>query len=264
MTNKNLKIHFSLSIALLLPAAIAMGSTAAVSASNYEVRADTGDTYSSGDRVSYFYKLGATATIPLGSYLGLSLMGDYGNTTLLPTPSTTALNAAHPWGTCNYHTTGLGTSLFARLTNTGRIGIGYGTNRLDSRCNATFVGVNTNVLTTKTFSTNAEYYFSKVTIAADWARTKFEYGTDQTTDTLTTSWYPTILTRISLAASGLDMKNTYNFAVEYQPEFLDNVLGVTLSITSQHATISTQTISLGLRYYFDTKVDLITRDRQYR
>jgi hypothetical protein len=264
MTKTNIGTRGGLILLLLLPSLAAMANTAAVSATNYQVQGDTGDTYSSGDRVTYFYMLGATATIPLGHYLGASLAGHYGNNTLLPTPTTNALNAAHPWGECSYHSSGLDASLFTRAADIGRVGIGYGSNKLDARCDASFVATDSNTLSTKTYRTDAEYYFSSVTIAAAWARTKFESGADQTYDALTASWYPTQVTRISLTADGLDFKNTYNFAVEYQPQFLDNALGVALSITTQHETISTQTISLGLRYYFGTNVDLITRDRNYR
>ncbi|MBI1422278.1 MAG: hypothetical protein GC149_02350 [Gammaproteobacteria bacterium] len=264
MTINKIGKQVSLVLVLLLPAFTVTAGMPAVTAPNYQIQGDSGDTYSSGDRLTYYYMLGATATFPLGNYFGASISGHYGNNTLLPTSATNTLTATGPWGSCTYHSEGTEAGLFARSADLGRIGIGYGGNNLDAHCDASFLVTDSNTLTTRTYRANAEYYLARTTIAADWTHSTLQNDVVQKSDTLTASWYPTDAARLSFAASGLDLKNTYSLAAEYQPEFLDNVLGLALSITTQHEAISTQTISLGLRYYFGTNVDLFTRDRHYR
>lgn len=243
---------------------MAMAATQAVSDTNYELGFNTADIYSQGNRVSYYHQLGASGTFPLGTYLGASISGHYGNTTLLPTSANNTLNAAYPWGECDYRSTGVAASLFARTPSLGRIGIGYASDRLVSHCQATFIVSGTNNLNSNTYNGDAEYYFQHITIAAAWSYTKIESAGDQTTDSLTTTWYPTNQSRIELTADGRDLKNTYSLDMEYQPDFLDNALGVVFDYTSQHRGVSNQTYMLGVRYYFSTHVDLLQRDRFYR
>lgn len=244
------------------PAAIAAAQ--AVSATNYELRFNTADIYSQGNRVSYYHQFGVAGTFPLGTYIGASISGHYGNTTLLPAYENNTLNAAYPWGECGYRSTGVATMLFARRPSIGRIDIGYASDRLDSHCEATFIASGTNSLNSNTYNGDVEYYFPRVTITAAWSHTRIKTAGEQTADSLTTAWYPTSQGRIELTADGRDLKNTYDVDVEYQPKFLDNSLGIIFDYTTQHRGISNQTYMLGLRYYFGTHVDLLQRDRFYR
>ena len=248
---------------LALTAAPAMADSAAVSNANYELSFQSGDTIASGERLSYFYTFAGRATFPLGKYLGVSLTGSRTDTTLVATPSSD-VSGTQPWEGCGYHGVDFGTNLFARAPKLGRIGIGYNTNKLTSQCSAPFLADGTDTLKTDTYSANAEYYFTRATLAASWARTNITNPGDITSNTLTASWYPSDLTRLSLIAGGQDLKDTYTFEVEYQPAFLDNLFGVRLSYTHQDQTLSTQTIIVGVSYYFGKDVDLITRDRTYR
>ncbi len=71
-------------------------------------------------------------------------------------------------------------------------------------------------------------------------------------------------TRVSFSADGLDSKDTYRFVAEYQPELLDNSVSFLLGYTTQNQTTSVRIVNIGVLYYFDKRVDLIVRDRQYR
>ena len=261
------KTHFwvrsCMLVLLLLSGVPAMADSRAVDSSNYEINFHSGDTSASGDRLSYYYAFAGRATFPLGQYLGVSLAINSANSTLVATPSNST-TSGQPWEGCGYHGVDYGMNLFARNPNFGRIGIGYSANRLTSQCSATFIADGSDTLKTDTYNTNAEYYFSRVTLAAAWSQTNITNSSDVTTDTLTASWYPSDLTRLSIAASGLDLKDTYSVELEYQPEFLDNLIGVRLSFTSQQQTIKTQSIMVGVSYYFGKNADLITRDREYR
>lgn len=244
--------------------ATAFASARTVTAPNYEFRFNTADTYASGDRVSYYNQLGAAATFPLGYYFGAALNGGYTTTTLLPTPATTSLNAQYPWGACSYHSNDLGADLFARLFEKARIGLAYTYNRLNSHCQASFLGSNTNQLESNTYSTSGEYYFNRVTLAAAWFHTRIQHNNVETSDSFSLDWYPTDLSRIAIVSRTGSLKDTFSLDFEYQPDFLSNTFGLVLDYTSQHQIIASQTIMLGFRYYFDTNVDLLQRDRYYR
>ncbi len=49
--------------------------------------------------------------------------------------------------------------------------------------------------------------------------------------------------------------------LEYQPEFLGNSTSLTLQFGNQEYSRSAV---LGVTYFFDKRVDLLTRDRRYR
>jgi hypothetical protein len=261
--SKNHSVRGRLIGLLALAAIPVLAQAQAVEKSNYEIGLRTADTYESGNRLSYYYAYAGRATFPLGKYLGMSLSGDYVNSTLVATPSSDVTGGT-PWEGCGYHGVDYTANLFARLPERGRFGIGYSSNKITSQCSATFLSDGTDTLKTDSYSVNAEYYFTRATLAAAWTHTNITNPGDVTTDSLTASWYPTEVTRLSVTAGGLDMKDTYSFALEYQPAFLDNLYGVRFSYTHQDQTISTQTFMVGVSYYFGKNVDLITRDRTYR
>lgn len=256
-------LRWSIFVLLCLSGTAAMADSPAVESSNYELNFHSSDTYESNTRLSYYYAYAGRATFPIGNYLGATLTAEYANNTVLATPSSDVTGTT-AWEGCGYHSDNYGVNLFARLPEYGRIGIAYLSNQLKSLCSATFITDGTNKLKTNTYSATAEYYFSRVTLAAEYANTNITNASDITSDTLTASWYPTDLLRLSAAASDLDLKNTYSFEFEYQPPFLDNRFGVKIRFTSQEQAITTQSYLVSISYYFGNDVDLITRDRRYR
>ncbi|MHB8535703.1 MAG: hypothetical protein ACYDBW_09690 [Sulfuricaulis sp.] len=253
---------------LILCTASAQADSRAVQAFNYQAGIATGSHTPSGDSNSNTYGLDGAATIPLATYLGATVSGALSHTNLTNSLSNSSggstVTGARP--SCGTNNRNLDAGLFVRDAAIGRVGVGYGVGRIQSHCNATFFPSvsDSGTLATKDYTANAEYYFSKITVAL--ARVKTDLGTSAhlDSDTLTTSWYPINDARVGLAASGLDLKNTYGIDFEYQPDFLDNSMSLSLGYTAQRQTINTHSITVGLVYYFDTHVDLITRDRQYR
>jgi hypothetical protein len=255
-----------IALLLLLCAASAQADSRAVQAFNYQAGIASGSTSPSGGSDSNTYGLNGAATFPLLTYLGGTISGAYSHTNLatsFPNGTTsTALAGTRP--SCSTDNGNLDAGLFVRNSNFGRVGVAYGTGKIQSHCNATFIPTSTDKLSTKSYSANAEYYFSKITVGVTRVKTHLGTASDLDSDTLTTSWYPINDARLALSASGLDMKKTYGLDFEFQPDFLDNSMSLSLGYAVQKQTITTHFISVGLIYYFDTHVDLITRDRQYR
>ncbi len=255
--------RYLLAVPLLVCGAHAWADPLAVAATNYEAGLTTGDNYVSGNRTSNFYDVNGAVHLPLATYVGASLSGGYQHTNIItnPFPNTTP---ASPWPSCTVRSGNMDGGLFVRNPSLGRIGVGYGAGRQTSQCSATFLPTGTGTLNTRYSTANAEYYFSRVTLGA--ARTKVNLESDGhlDSDTLTASWYPVNDARVALGADGLDLKKTYHFNLEYQPEFLDNSLSLMFGYTTQRQTQSIHTITVGFEYFFGTDVDLLTRDRQYR
>ncbi|MHB8741930.1 MAG: hypothetical protein ACYC9L_02285 [Sulfuricaulis sp.] len=255
-------------ILLLLGNTNVLADSPAVQETNGQAGLVTGDTYNPNGRASNIYDISGGATFPLLTYLGASLTGTYGHSNLAwpivvtnPSPNS-ALLTGPP--SCTVSSGDLNAGLFVRNSTFGRIGISYGAGRQQSNCSATFLSTGTGTLNTKSYAANAEYYLSTVTLAAARTQTRIESANNLDSDTLTASWYPVNNMRVGLSASGLDLKDTYSFGLEYQPEFLDNSISLLFGYTTQHQTINTHAITVGFSYFFDTHVDLITRDRQYR
>ena len=250
-------------VLLGMTAVPALADAPAVTSSNYELNFHSSDTYASSTRLSYYYAYAGRATFPLGKYLGTSLTAEYADTTVIATPATDISNATG-WEGCGYRGNNYGIDLFARAPHYGRLGIAYLSNQLKSSCQATFITNNSDRLNTDTYSAYAEYYFSRVTLAAAYASTSIPNASDITSDTLTVSWYPTDLFRLTVAASGMDLQNTYSVELAYQPPFLDDKFSVHFRYTTQKQSITTQSFLISVSYYFNVDVDLITRDRNYR
>jgi hypothetical protein len=238
-------------------------AAAAVAATNYQAGLNSGDTYISGNRATYFYDINGSITFPLATYLGATFSGNYDHTSITsnPFPDTTPPRA---WPSCAVHSKNFEAGLFARNSSFGRIGVDYGAGRQESHCNATFVDTGGDTLNTRHSTASAEYYFSRVTFAVARSKLHIESGNDLDSETLGASWYPINATRITLAADGLDFKDTYHLDMEYQPEFLDNSMSFLFGYTTQRQTLTTHSISVGFRYFFDTNANLLTRDRHYR
>ena len=234
--------------------------------SHFQTGFASGNTYTSGGNDSNSYGINGSATVPFASYLSGWLSGSYAHTRFANDLLSSGGNST-PTGQfskCGINNSHVDAGLFARLEDRGKLGISYGAGKIDSRCNATFLSNGGDTLRTTNYTTNAEYYFSKVTVAAAWNRTQLGAASNLDTSTLTASWYPMNNARISLSADGMDSKDTFRFAAEYQPELLDNSVSFLLGYTTLNQTTNARIVTVGVLYYFDKHVGLIVRDRQYR
>jgi hypothetical protein len=253
-------------VLLLVPGAHALADSQAVERVNFEVGLASGDTSYGGTRVGNFYGANARGTVPLGDYVGaaLSLAGartNLGDAFRSQTPSLTAPGEPPE---CEIDNSNLDLDLFVRAATTGRIGIQYGAGQARSKCDATFLASGTKSLDTQTIAANAEYYFARVTIGATRTHTQLDGSVDLDSATLAAAWYPTNNLRLALAADGLDLKDTYRVDLEYQAPLFGNAISLLLGYGTQDLTERTQSITVGISYFFDARVELMTRDRHYR
>lgn len=252
-------------IALLLLACnrIALADSQAVQKTNVIVGYASWDTSSSSVRVGNSYDIYGGVAFPLAPYLGASLTGAFGSSTLRTNYNAdgTSTNTST---TCSIGNDNLDAELFARDPTVGKLGISYAAGRQKSHCNGTFLTTGSDVQDTSGYGIHAEYYFSSVTAAAAYAKTNVGSNSELNSASLSAGWYPMSDLRIDMSASGLDLKNSYMVGLEYRPAFLDESLSLLLSYTSQNLSTQTHTIMVGINYFFEKHVPLITRDRYYR
>jgi hypothetical protein len=253
-------------VLLLVHSAHALADSQAVERVNFEVGLASGDTSQGGTRVSNFYGVNARGTVPLADYFGaaLSVAGartNLGDAFRSQTPSLTTPDAPP---SCEIDNSNLDADLFLRDATTGRIGIQYGAGQAHAKCDATFLATGTKSMDTRTISANAEYYFARVTIGATRTHTQLDGSVDLDSATLAAAWYPTDNLRLALAADGLDLKDTYRFDLEYQAPLFGNGISLLLGYATQDVAERSHSITVGISYFFDARVELITRDRHYR
>lgn len=255
-----------LAVLLLVHSAPALCDSQAVERTNYQVGIGAGDVTRSGTRVSNSYGVNARGTIALADYFGaaLALAGERTNLAAAFRSETPALTAPGTPPECELDTSRLELDLFARAASTGRIGVQYGAGQARSKCDGTFLATGTKALDTQSIAANAEYYLARVTLAAARTHTHLDGSADLDSATLAAAWYPTDNLRLTLAADGLDLKDRYRIELEYQPPLFGNALSLLLGYGEQDVPEKTRSITVGISYFFGTRVELLTRDRHYR
>ena len=222
---------------------------------------DTKDSTSNGT-----FGLGGIATIPIVGDFGASLGGNYSRSTartsdvLLDATSTTASRPS-----CRFNNSDVEVTLFARRPTLGKVAASYGTGKLSADCgdNSVFVATGDDELSTDHYRFSVEAYLGNFTVGAIHTSTDLD-GPKLESDSFSASWYPLNSVRLSLSGGDLYDQDTYGFEVEHQPEFMGNSLSVLLGYSSVDRDQEIRTIHFGVIYHFGTKVELKTRDRQYR
>lgn len=252
-----------LAVVLLLGTLPVRAETKAVQATNFLIGFTTGDTYLSGKRTSNFFDINGDVTFPLAPYLGASLSAGYGNSNLATNPFPGS-GSSGAWPSCTVRNESLEADLFLRDPGLGRVGVGRGRGALKSRCNATFLSTGSDSLTTDDVTARAEYYFPAVTLGVARGKVSLEAGAELDSETLTVGWYPGKNALITFSADGLDFENTYRLGLEFQPVIIDNALSLFVGYVTQRKDVTSHTIVFGFNYFYEKRIDLITRDRRYR
>ena len=224
----------------------------AVESVHYQISLNTSwsNSSSNGDWRSTFAN--GTVTLPVGNYLGASLFGSVG---------TSEVDDA-VLGSCDVDGHSLGGGLFVRDVNVGRIGASI--SRSDSEACFTSAGLSgTTDTTTDAYGVDAEYYLRTVTVGL--SRSWVDYdGWDADLARLRAAWYPMKNLSLAFAVGALDAEDSRSATLEYQPGFLGNAVGIGLGYSYYKEEPSDGTWTVGLTYYFDKRIDLLTRDRRYR
>jgi hypothetical protein len=252
--------------ALLLNAATAAAGDDAVEEMNYQIGYASGDTRVKDGTDTNAYGVNGGITLPLGTYFGVAFGAEYLRTNVSAGAVATqsGMSASSPAPECGLNSTQGTATLFVRRPTLGRIGIGYGTGRTKSRCDAVFVATNTDSLSSKSTTSNAEVYLGDFTFGATRTRTKTDDIADLNSSSIAATWYPTPNLRTALTADGLDFKDTWHFQLEHQPEIFDNTTGLLLEYMTRREEPVAYYIGVGIRYYFNERIELKTRDRAYR
>lgn len=268
MTKHRLPIAAAL-LPMLLGAGAAGAQSRAAETLNFEFGLDASDIDTSGSTSNGTLGLKGTATIPLGRYFAIAASAGYSKSQVRTRDS--LVDESGPiTGTvasCTFKGTQGGITLFARRPTLGKMGVSYGVNQLSSECgdSSWFVTSGDDSLDAKNYRVFAEYYLYDFTLAASQTATDLDDGDKLDSTSITASWYPLDSLRIS-ASAGNDLyeRDTYGIMLEHQPDFLGDGLGVYLGYARTDQSPSTRTVTLGFAYYFGVRVDLKTRDRQYR
>ena len=223
---------------------------------------DTKDSTSNGT-----FGLGGSVNIPIGKLFGASLGGGYSRSTARTSDvllDVTSPNSTRP--SCRFNNTDLSASVFARLPTLGRVSFGYGNGQLSSDCGdeSAFVSTGDDELGTDNYRVAAEAYLGDFTFGANHTSTELEDGPKLESDIFSASWYPINSLRVTLSGGDLYEQDTYGIEVEHQPEFMGDSLGVVLGYSVVDREQEVGTISFSVVYHFGTKVELKTRDREYR
>ncbi|MBM0103660.1 hypothetical protein JM946_02845 [Steroidobacter sp. S1-65] len=213
------------------------------------------------------FGLTGVATLPIGSLFGASLSGNYSRTTARTSDvllDVTSQGTSRP--SCRFNNYDAAATIFARRPTLGRISASYGQGELKSDCgdDSVFVSTGTDTLGTDFYRFAAEAYLWDFTVGAVHTSTELEDGPKIESNVFSASWYPIDSVRVMLSGGEMYEQDTYGIEIEHQPEFMGNSLGVALGYSVVDREQEIGTISFSVVYHFGTKVELKTRDRQYR
>lgn len=245
---------------------IGTAGAAAVEETNYEIGYDSGDTrFDSGAGTdTNAYGVNGRITFPLATHVGAALVADYLHVNLSPEAVSSASSTSGKPPECALNTAQGAVALFVRDPAWGRIGFEYGKSRTKSRCDTEFAALVAADLTSTNTTGNAEIYLGDFTFGVTRTRTTADAIADINSSSVAATWYPTPNLRTALTADGLDARDTYHFQLEHQPEIFDNTTGLLIEYWTRREEPTTYYIGVGIRYYFNKRVELKTRDREYR
>jgi hypothetical protein len=166
---------------------------------------------------------------------------------------------------CRFNNSDAALSVFVRRS-LGRVSASYGKGEVSSDCGdeSVFVSTGTDSLDLDYYRVAAETYLWDFTLGAVHTSTELEDGPTLESDIFSASWYPIDSVRVTLSGGDMYEQDTYGIEIEHQPEFMGNSLGVALGYSVVDREQEVGTINFSVVYHFGTKVELKTRDRQYR
>ena len=260
--------------ASILIAHTAMAESRSVEELNYQVSGTYGEaryddtTYGSG---SSSFGVNAKVTLPIATYFGTTISGGYAEYRV-PFDFSSISGSNDDKGTFKPHGSNIGIDFFLRDFDIGKVGIGYVRGRSQSAGYSTYSKeifyeyVNSDAVTVY-----GDYYFQSVTAFGRYTNSKTYYHDWDTysydTYSLGAKYYPlsNLAVDISIqrtpATNGGQAQDSQYLSMEYQPEFLGSSTSIFLGLGHQE---SSKSAMIGLTYFFDKRVDLITRDRRYR
>jgi hypothetical protein len=274
MTRQQLSVHAALLATLPLLGSIAVAAELpgaaepkAVQSTNFSLGLLASDSDTKGSTSNGTLGLGGIATLPIGSTFGAALAGGFSRSTART--SDALLDVTSPTSTrptCRFNSSDAEATLFARRPTLGKIAASYGSGRLSGDCGdeSAFISTGDDELSTDYYRLGVEAYLGDFTLGAVHTSTELESGPKLESDSFSAAWYPLGSLRVSLSGGDLYGQDTYGIEVEHQPEFMGDGLSVLLGYSSVDRDQEVRSINFAVVYHFGTKVELKTRDRQYR
>jgi hypothetical protein len=274
MIRNNLHIRGPLFAALTLASGATLAAelgrpteVKAVQKTNWSLGLIASDSDTKNSTSNGTFGLGGLITMPIGKYVGASLGGAYSRSTARTSDvllDVAGSNETRP--SCRFNNTDLSATVFARWPKWGRVSAGYGNGQLSSDCGeqSAFVSTGDDELGTDNYRVGAEAYLGDFTVGANYTSTELEDGPKLESNLFSASWYPIDSVRVTLSGGDLYEQDTYGIEVEHQPEFMGDSLGAVLGYSVVDRDQEVGTISFSVVYHFGTKVELKTRDREYR
>lgn len=274
MTSQQLCIGASLLAALHLVSNVASAAELldnapprAVQATNFALGLVASDSDTKNSTSNGTFGLNGVVNMPIGDWFGASVQGTYSRTTartsdvLLDVASQTSTRP-----TCQFKNSDGSVSFFARRATLGRISATYGKGDVSSDCgdDSIFVTTGEDSMGLDYYRLAAEAYLWDFTVGAEHTSTELEDGPTLDSDIFSASWYPIDSLRVKLFGGDLYDQDTYGIELEHQPEFMGNSLGVALGYSVIDREQKIGTINFSVVYHFGPKVELKTRDREYR
>lgn len=238
-----------LALWLALASSTAFAESRAVVAPHFQIGANYADARMDNDGTARSLTGTAGVTLPLAKFVGATASGFYSRHEL-----------EIPMGSCKANGSGLGGTAFLRDFDAGRAGISYTRQRSEFCGFSSMTGASSTTVTSTSQTAYATYYFPEWSVGA--SRSRFEtadiarYG-----NTYSVSYYAPFDASFSLSASRSEGTNSYSGRLGLQPEFLQRSASLGFGYASSS---SSHQVMVFIDYYFDQRVALKTRDRQYR
>lgn len=268
MTSHRVLFRGSLVAALLLASSTTFAQTRAAEATNFALDLHSEDRDTAGSTSNGTLGAHIGATLPIGDWFGASASAGY-STSRVRTRDVLrnedgTVSGIRP--SCNFETLDGEVSLFARRPTLGKVGVSYGYGNMKADCgvDSVFLSTGDDTLDSDRLTFDAEIYLGNFTFGGSHTTFTPDKGEDLETVAGHASWYPFDSLRIKLHGNDLYDEDTYGIEIEHQPEFLGDGFGVRVGYAESDGEPSIRMISLGLTYYFGTKVPLKIRDRAYR
>lgn len=258
-----------LSMALLSVCGHAMAAERAVEQVNFEVAVKLAVYEFSSDKiedeaVGVSEALSAELSFPLGPYFGASLGGIYEND-----------NGFGEFNDSEYDTEAktfaARANVFFRLPQIGRVSFGYERERTKYQTSYDnnyggyyYLNDITTTVTTTSYLGLVEGYIGPITLALHDTRDREQAYSGDKVDyaRAVAQWYVIPNVRVGAQVGFKDAKDTYVLDAEFQPS---DFLGLNVSyVRSEQYHYEDNMLRLSVNFYFNSRVDLKTRDRSYR
>lgn len=111
-----------------------------------------------------------------------------------------------------------------------------------------------------TYSLNGTYYLEKFDLSLSRSTINIDTGNDFNFSNFNAAYYLNDNLRVSASVGRMDADESYSLSATYQPKVFNNAISI---LATYQDTNTNDSYGITISYYFDTKVNLISRIRRY-